>query len=830
MAHAQPEGLDAADVERASLEATLEELDSPSLSAAYLSRRLQNATGDDRTTIARRLADAYVEMLRNEQDSAKLEEIERRARELADGLPEIAAAPLRIDLLRARYARAQEAAERWRLRLATPVERRTAEAALAEIAGSLNDLGVRLHRRVEALEREERRGRTEDEALLREALYDARRQRSLAFYYAGWSNYYRSVLGRSPKMADDATRQLGWLLGGGGARPLVERTPKATFRFDHVARAAMGVALAEARRGEAVTAIRWLDAVESAEQVSDAIRDQLFTTRLVVLASGDRWADMVSRINVRRRETDQPLQASEARLLAVLALERQRDGVDTPGFEEILQTLAQVALADLVDAGQIGHVLDLVERFGAMPLGNEGFIVLYVRALRAYDEARSAHLAVVGEGERDAPAQQDDVALAYVRAAGLFRVAVDSDDAAGFASQSARASVLRGLSLYFSGDLASAADVLERAGGEANDSAAEEALWFAIVALDRAIKDGRPSLDVRLDRLALVYLERFPSGERAARLLLLRANAGLLEPEEAVDVLLAIAPSEPLYAAARREAGRLLYAFFRRSRGLERERVGARFIEVAESLIAFESTAARADSDESARDAAQRAILLTRQLLEVALSTQAPDLTLARRAIDELEGIAADAGVPLDGAAAELAYRRLQIAMLLQDQRQIERLVGELRQLDGPFSEAADRLLFQDALRRWRAASAEDGGATEQDIESARGVVRFGLRLVNRAGEMGTGAVIQEAVAAAAEAIYDAEQDETYLETARRLDGPRIRAGLGTESALRRHARLSEGAGDIESALDAWRRLLAALPSQTAAWYEARVESLRLLA
>jgi hypothetical protein len=55
------------------------------------------------------------------------------------------------------------------------------------------DIGSKINRRVEALEKRETTGRDEDAPAIRAALGEARRLRSLAMYYTGWSLYYTVV-------------------------------------------------------------------------------------------------------------------------------------------------------------------------------------------------------------------------------------------------------------------------------------------------------------------------------------------------------------------------------------------------------------------------------------------------------------------------------------------------------------------------------------------------------------------------------------------------------------------------------------------------------------
>ena len=63
------------------------------------------------------------------------------------------------------------------------------------------------------------------------------------------------------------------------------------LRSLHIARTGLGVALANSLRGNDVDAVRWLDAVGSAEGVSQDVASQVFPRRIAVLAAAKRWAD-----------------------------------------------------------------------------------------------------------------------------------------------------------------------------------------------------------------------------------------------------------------------------------------------------------------------------------------------------------------------------------------------------------------------------------------------------------------------------------------------------------------------------------------------------------
>src|SRR3954468_7682014 len=96
--------------------------------------------------------------------------------------------------------------------MTTPEEQKEAETVIRSVVGTFQDIGVKLGRRVEALEKRETTAREEDQGTLRTDLSEARRLRSLAMYYAGWGNYYLAYLGNKPQQATEALKEFGWLL------------------------------------------------------------------------------------------------------------------------------------------------------------------------------------------------------------------------------------------------------------------------------------------------------------------------------------------------------------------------------------------------------------------------------------------------------------------------------------------------------------------------------------------------------------------------------------------------------------------------------------------
>lgn len=818
--------------ETSEIERYLAERNLRELLAAYLQDLLRASDGRTRLVVADRLGKLYVDLL----DGAKTSDARQRwhaaSLELLKSVPEADSFDLRVNLTKVTYLRAEDTAERRRLGLASPDEVQEALGILRSAAAAFKDIGAKVHRRVEGLERREETGRTEDLAEVRSALADARRLRSLAMYYAGWAHYYLAFLEDKTQPAEEALTEFGWLLNaGGGKAASVERLPTSLLRYEHVARAAIGSALCESQRGNDDTALRWLDAVEHAEEIPRSILDQVFARRIAVLAKARRWADL--ELIVRRaRAADPgkrptPLPLGEARLLAVLSLEAlERDRVQARA-RELVQRLTETAMADLIELGEARHVLDLVSRYGTAPLAGEGFIVNYVRGMQAYERARGAH-AATGQSLEE-PATSDPVRNSYSQAAASLEVAIAHPEAAAFPAERTNAGLLMGLAFFYAGEHEKAADRLERVFQSATDSKqAEEALWLAVVAMDTAVDSGRPSLIERRNRIGALFLRTYPRSERAAKLLLRQASEGLVNEADAVDILLSVDRESALYDACRRLAASLLYSIYRRARGAERDFAALRFAQVAEESLSADRLRAQETDEAVSRQALTDIVVRVRQILDAVLGMSTPDLERAERALAVLEVVSAYSGADLGEVRDELVYRRLQIALGRGDRHGVHERLEELYAIGGRFADAGARLMYREVLTRWN--------AVPDQVETARELVRHGLRVISQFSSEKTTLAdpavysLYSTVAGAAAFLWSQEQDVTLRDVALRLDKALLATGAPTASVLRRYAEVSEAAGDVHAALDAWRSLMTGLPVDSGSWYEARYHSLRLLA
>ncbi len=824
------------------VEAYLERLGLKRLLADVLEKRLQATPKDLRVQQAERLGKLYVDLLGGATTAKERDDWEARARTLLTQVPEADSFDLRLSLNKAVYARAEEVAERHRLRMATAEETSDAERSFKSLVPQFQAIAAKAHGRVDALERVEQTGEATEAAL--NELADARRQRSLAFYYAGWSNYYMAMLTRAEQPAADAGRCFGWLLNSAGGRPpSADKVPASMFQYDHVARAAIGCGLCAALRNNDTEAIRWLDAVEQAEQTSPAVREQIVGRRLVVLGQAKRWADL--EILVRRtRKADRrgggkdltPLPTVLARLLAIITMEADKK---TAGPQ--IEALAKIALGDLVARKEVAQVLDLVGRYGTAPLGDTGFIPNYVRALQAYDAARKAHESAsggAGASASDEPATNPGVINQYRTAASMFEAASRESDAEQFASERGRAGTMHGRSLFYAGDVMAAADAFVAAWNLYGATpGGEEPLWLAVLAIEKASKAPGASEQIRarLNETVTLFLKTYPDSERAPRLTLMLVATGAIGDDEALKVLSGIAKDSPVYEAARRQVARILYARFRAARGPERDFAGARFVVVGEEVLAADRRVAMEGTPEEAKQAVERVIVRSRQLLDALLGVSTPDVARAETVLKILTGVATFNNTDLKAHLPELTYREVQIATARASDAQAEAAAARLYGLTDPggqFQSAGERVMYRYYATRFKPGVDESPAS----LEIGKAVIRHGVRVIDRvgadpervkdAGVLG----VYAAVAGAAADVFKRTGDTAMRDLAIRLDKAILGAQPRAEIALRGLAEMSESAQDYAGAAGCWRTLLEGSSVGGEAWFEAKYHMIRVLA
>lgn len=808
-----------------SVDQYLNQLGLTALRSRHLEDRIEMLEGEARGLAAVRLATLLGEMLEAEKNPDVRREIEQRSRALLRLVPPDEADDLKLTIAKARYFQTERDGQASLLAETDPAEDEVLAREFQALLPDLREIATQADREIRRIEIRLRASNADlDEAMVRQELDDLRSRRSQAYYYLGWSQVELARLTGQSRYANQALRDFGWLLGSPNDRePSVENISAGLLSYAHVARAALGCARAAALRGDDVAATRWLDLVLAArDSLSPEVQSQLLSQQILILSGAKRWADLQVALERSRRNEDgstRLLTPLEARLLAVSTLSAMSVDMRGPvgdARRSLLEALSQIGLSDLVSHGELGQVLAVVTRFGTLPLGEEGFIVQYVRAVRAADRAEAAQVAA-GE-PLGTPTAVDSVANRYIEAANLFQQAIETSDAQKFASERAEAGLFQGRALYSAGQFLAAADAFEAAAADPQVAVelAEEALWNAIVALEKASNRGEQSLQDRRDLVASVFLERFPASNRSAELLIRRIEGGLLPAEEAIEILLAVPDDSALRNSARLMASGMLFEQYRRQRGPEKKRSADRFLRVAAGLV----------SQPMPEDTQRANIyqLLSRQILDAAFSVEPADIALATTALELLEQWTARFATG-DALQGEMLYRRLQLALALSDPTAIEQAFEALTRHGGEHVGFADGLMYERAWAAWI--------RDNQDLDAARDVVRYGQRLLSgryRENSAAQGRIIASSVVRAAWAVHTSEPDAVLRDLAMNL-GERLRdANEASVEVLLIHAEIAEEVQQLENALISWRLILGSLEPGSPQWITARLDSLRLLA
>ncbi len=813
------------------VESFLERLGIKDLMIVQLRDRLDRAPAGERPEIAERLGRLYAIRMRDASSAEERERILAASYDILREIPDQDHHPLRVTIERTRYLAAEELAERWRVRLATEQEREEAVLSLREARRGFGAIAASASRRIDQLDRLEQRGRGEEVEHIRQRRSEVAAIHSEARFFAGWSEYYLALILGSTQSATAALQEFGWLLGAPDGRiPTLERLSRDMLAREVVARAAIGVALSYAVRGDDADAIAWLDTIERHPELPEPIRPALFERRLSVLTSTrPRWARVEQLVDQRlaaasraSRASEPPFSVREARLLAVLALEAAEFDSQDPRVSTLILKLAEIGIGELIAMGEIGQVLDLVDRYTGTPVIGDGFIARYVEGLRAYEEAEE--LAAVGDEAIESAASR----TAFRDAARALERALATGDAENFEREAMSARQRLAFAYFRAGEYLQAADRFERVfRSEPGEPLREEALWNAVLALERLAEMPGAGVDRRLRTLATLYIGEYPRRERAAVLLVRRTAGDSADPLTAAETLLAVDRSSSLRPVAERQAANLLYRVYRDSSGAEREFAASRFLEIAEGVVEHERRAMREATGSGLNEHGTRAVIVLRQMLDAMLAAENPDPVRARRSLTMLREIVSIAGVDSAPFADELLYRDVQVALAEGDVESAREAGRRLRQGDNPLAEAAEGLLFRDALARFQ--------RDRSDVQSGREAVESGRRLLSISMSKGGGpgdrqfGAISARVADVAATLWRERADEQMRDTALEVDGRMVDAGRASAPMLLRFAELAEAADEHERALDAWRRLLTGLDANSPDWFRARHESIRLL-
>ncbi len=829
-----------------------------------LVRRLSNRIaamrpGEERADAVQVLAGAYARLLDDTENDEQRRRLEAAAADLIRNAPKEATTELRLSLARVTYRQLEETASQWMMAMADESDRQVTLRRLNELTGELDRLADRAQGEYQLYEqRETNERRPGMSRAWSERKAEAGRLRSMSHYLAGWSALHAADLEPLPERrivrAKQSLAHLGWLLNARrGRAPELERLPEGTLVFEHVARAAVAAAAARAHAGDTVEAQAWFKTLDESSNVHSGAIAVLRQRRAIALAQVGRWEAVTGLVFSNDLEAaGESMDVADARLLAALAISSAADGPLAPRDERARNVVRDRALAALVAANELGHVLDLSRRFGLDQLGGDTFVAHQVRALRLYQQARDAHEL---RGEADAPTTDVSIAASYLMASAQFEAALNASDAAEYPDALGSAVMLLGLSRYYAGTapsegvaleadagLLAAADAFERAARELRDPVrAAAALWMAIHTLQQVLEDNlsndSSAIETRRDRLEVRFLATYPEHPQAAAITIRRSGTSTLSLEQRIEMLRKIDSASPMRASAERQATRLAYEAWREaSTSSERDWMAARYLAMAEPLLADDRRSAR-DSE----DAALRAVLRARRMAEVAMTMSAPDTARAQAALDVADALVAE-GLSDSGIADELTYRRAQVAFADGDVERAQELVRALQSQDQRYAVAAQRLFFQHTRRVWLRIRSSDAAVplvplSDEQTTAARQLVDASVPFIQLLDQQSEDSasdaealhICRELVGALC-ALQFGANDKSVAERAEAFNQRILDAQPRDGQALRRAAELHEAAGHLEQALEAWRMLLTGLPPGKAKWFEAKYRLVQLLA
>ena len=788
-----------------------------SLAAMRLEDLAARAAGDERAQLLDRLAELFARMLDAAPDAETQARLLARADMLAADLATQKGDKLRLSAARTRYREAAGVAER--IRAGVALDPAPAAESLGVQIDELLRVADRCDKRAAELGRRADRENGIGRDLLSAESDAERGMAGQARFLAAWSMLYRGTLSRTKSDAERADGLFASLLGARDGKLAPGDVSVDLRRDEAYATAILGLALAKSRTQGFSEASRWLDLL-AADETEASVRANLPGWRMVCALESGAWAQARAAFDSLAGRDDS---ANWARVAVARAVE---DG----GTDPEARGLARAAIAELASRRDLGAVRELVARYGEPILGADGaaFVPRYLRAVKLYEDARAA---MAKAGNDAAALASDAVRTPSAEAADALAQALAAGDAKQFEAAATECRLMLAWSLRGMGEGAEAARIFDEIAAAEVGARAEEAAYLAIASVDDAARRAgdaaeRRARESELSTRIAAFLARFP-GSSQAPALLARKVALTDEPKfEDVARLLAVKPDNELWLDSRKQALGALYRMFRATNA-PRVETGRQYLAVLAELPRDARTNLPASST-----------TIARQALEVTLAPEIRDPKVARDLLAALDA-SIDAGqLVREDAAEELAYRRLQLAIL-------EDRWADVAEALAPFEQSGATELWAEAALRLALRGAESKRRSTAPDAPERGgyvttVVRAGDAILARAGGTAKAFTGEPAAVAAmtqfARLALDARVESVASsgnagEAAKGL--PIVDALLATAprdaTLLRANAVLSEAAGELARAADALRALVGGLPARTPAWFDAKLDQVRVL-
>jgi len=770
-----------------------------------LEERIRDAKNkDEQQRLIEKLSKLYLDQLSlYGRDDPYRQIVINRARSLTERMGSSPMYALRIELLIESYLGVESAVELARLELLDDEDRQQAIDALVEINRGLNALVGKIDPAVAQQERLRIRAKGDGIEQATERLAELRRYRSLGHYYHGWTGYSLAVL-KEQHVPAGVFASFGWLLGSEGDMPQLSLLNKSTLEYEHVARAAIGVAMSYAQSDDSPAGRAWARAVVESEYTDSDARLAGEDRQIQIMAIDRDWIDTYEYVHVieRQRGERNSMRVGDARFLALQALHAMDSTRAGRGGLAGAKKVGQYALEQLVELKEIGHVLDLYRRFDSLPMLADGFIPHYARAL--------AELRRI---------EQTGKSGMYASVASLIAQALDAPDADRFPEERDDASLKLAYAEIRSGRATQAIQICDAIiETSTNEASIEEARWMRIAAIDSVDINANTGTSKRLKDAVREYIVAYPSTARSAQLILRHALQGAVDARVAIESLSAIGDDDPIVLPARRALVQLEYQQLKATGFRDAERA-ARVLAMVRWILEKQPKEVVDLSDAKSR------IGTIRIGLDLSLRIPQADIELANRLVELGMGILAfDSSLSV--YRSEFVYRQVEVALRSRRVDDAMDLLDELGSLDQSKARSARILVFNGVLERWN---------QRPDVLSARRIVDLGSVILSEhmpaypepMGVQMSG--VAETIAHAGVYLWDAQNDTDDRDLALRVSLMVLERGNPTEQGLRRTAALAAQVKDYANELEAWLRLLGAYPNTDEKWYQARYESLRVM-
>ena len=773
-----------------------------SLLETQLEERITQAKNkDERVELSEQLSRIYLDQLQKlAKDDPYRKVILIRASQLTQRMQSMPMYELRIELLIERYVAIEKNVELHRLRLLDASQMQDTLLQLQDMTPQLRTLATQIDSAIEQNKRIRTKARSNPQELA-QRLTELRRYRSLAHYYHAWTGYSIAAL-KDQHVPTDVYISFGWLLGAKGEMPQIALLSESTLNYEHVARSAIGLALAYAQSGDSLSARAWAKLVANSEY-TDPDSKRVAEDRLLQIMAEDRDWKAVNRLVetlTRTRTDDSILTVANARYLALQSLEAMGSSAAGEGGIKEAKKTARFAIEQLVNAGEIGHVLDLYRRFDSLPLVADSFITNYAQALADLEEAENAGAAGM-----------------YASVATKFAQAMEASDAARFPNELDDCQ----LKLVYceirsgrAGEATKMADKLIKKSSK--EQVIEEARWLRIAAMDSVNRTKGKSRSDELDQAAKEYITAYPNTSRSAQLIIRYAMQGSLDPQVAINTLESVPKDDPFALPARRTLIELRYKSLRANRFADHEQA-MQVLDLINWILKNDTNPPQDINDARAKMGPLRIGI------DIALRISPPQISLANQLLDQANQLV-EFDPSMELHRSELIYRQIEIAVLKNQKSKAAELIAQLNKIDQVRAQNARIVLYNSDIADWNKS---------QSVQLARRIIEMGSAIFSQLAPPDPQPVgiqaskVGEQVIESASFVWKRENDLAARDLAYRVSLIILSRGQPSEPGLRKIIELTNELGDQENQLESWLRLLAAYPTDDSRWYEARYYSLK---